>query len=460
MFDYLNRIQKLIASVEKGIIILPGNTNSPINYKDNYYPFRQDSNFLYFIGINQPDLAVVIDCEARNVILFGNEHSMDDIIWMGESPTLKEQAAAIGITKVMPLQTIYDFVKSSNQIHYLPPYRGENKIFLSGLLQKSIPEIENGFSKQLIEAVVQLRSVKDTTELRELEKAVNISGLMHVAAMSKARIGQSESYLAGLVESIAIEKGAGTSYPTILTMDGQILHNHNHHGILSEGRMVIGDFGASALSLYAGDITRTFPVSPKFTLKQKEIYAIVLDALESSIAAIRPNVRYRDIHLQAAKIIFEGLKNIGLTKGDAEEAVHTGAHALFFPHGLGHMIGLDVHDMEDLGEDFVGYNDQITRSTQFGLKSLRLAKELVQHNTLTVEPGIYFIPQLIAKWKFEQKHENFICYEKLGDYLDFGGIRIEENVCVTATGAMIIGQPIPKSIVEIEQIRTFNQHPL
>lgn len=458
MFDYQNRILKLIASVERGIIILPGNTNSPINYKDNYYPFRQDSNFLYFIGINQPDLAAIIDCESGKVTLFGNEHSMDDIIWMGESPTLKEQATAIGILNVMPLHTLADFVKSSSQVHYLPPYRGENKIFLSELLQKSIPEIENGYSKKLIESVIQLRSVKDSIELRELEKAVNISGFMHVAAMSNARIGQSESYLTGLVESIAIEKGAGTAYPTILTMDGQILHNHHHHGVLSQGRMIIGDFGASAHSLYAGDITRTFPVSPKFTLKQKEIYAIVLEALDSSIAAIQPGVRYRDIHLQAAKIIFNGLKNLGLTMGDSDEAVQAGAHALFFPHGLGHMIGLDVHDMEDLGEDFVGYNHEIQRSNQFGLKSLRLAKELVKHNTLTVEPGIYFIPQLISKWKSEQKFENFICYEKLEDYADFGGIRIEENICVIDSGALIMGQPIPKTIEEIEQIRTFNQH--
>jgi Xaa-Pro aminopeptidase len=457
MFNYQERIQKLIAKVEKGLIFLPGNTHSPINYKENHYPFRQDSNFQYFIGINRPDLAAIIDCDSGKTILFGNENSIDDIIWTGHSPTLTELAVQLGIQEVLPFNKLFHFFSHPTPIHYLPPYRGDNKILLSSLLDKSINEIEISYSSKLIDAVVELRSIKENEEIKELEKAVNISGLMHVAAMSSARIGKTEGYLTGLVESIATELGSGTSYPTILTMDGQILHNHDHHGVLSDGRLVLGDFGAATKTLYAGDITRTFPVSPKFSIKQREIYSIVLESLETAIAACKPDVAYRDVHLMVCKIIFDGLKQLGLVKGDSDEAVHLGAHALFFPHGLGHLIGLDVHDMEDLGENNVGYNDQYERSTQFGLKSLRFAKKLNIHHTLTVEPGIYFIPQLIEKWSASSKFHDFINYQKVNDYLDFGGIRIEENICITPSGAIVLGQPIPKSILEIENIRVTNQ---
>ena len=306
----------------------------------------------------------------------------------------------------------------------------------------------------MIKGVIALAAIKNEEEIQEMHKAVNVSGAMHVAAIKAARAGIKEAQLAGIVEGIALANEMRTAYPVILSTNGQILHNHYHGNTLQAGQLVLGDFGAESTMHYAGDLTRTFPVDKTFTSQQKDIYAIVLDAEVKSIAALKPGRKYIDIHLAAAKIIAEGLKSLGIMKGDMDEAVAKGAHALFFPHGLGHMIGLDVHDMEDLGENYVGYAENEKRSEQFGLKSLRLAKELQTGFVLTVEPGIYFIPELIDKWSAEKQHTDFINYEKLTAYRKFGGIRIEDNVVITNDSHQVLGNPVPKTIAEIEALRS------
>jgi Xaa-Pro aminopeptidase len=274
---------------------------------------------------------------------------------------------------------------------------------------------------------------------------------MYLAAMKMVKPGVLEQDVVGRMDGLALAGGAGTAFPTILTVNGQILHNHDHSHIMRKGRLLVVDSGAESKRHYASDITRTLPVSGKFTTRQREIYEIVLAAQESAIAAMKPGIPYRDIHLKAARLMCAGLKDVGLMKGDTEEAVAAGAHALFFPHGLGHPLGLDVHDMENLGESFVGYDDQTKRSNQFGLDYLRFGRELRPGYVMTVEPGIYFIPALAAKWKKEKKHTGFINYLKVGTYLNFGGIRIEDNVLITAAGRRVLGPPIPKRVKGIER---------
>lgn len=454
---YTERRQVLIQSIEKGILLFLGNNESPRNYTDNTYPFRQDSNFLYFFGIDRANLAATIDVESGESILFGDELTLDHIVWMGPQASIADQAASIGVGQTAALNNLSDYLSKAQQqnrpIHFLPPYRAENKIFLSTLLKTSIKAIEQGASIPFVKAVIALASIKTLEEIQELEKAVTISGKMHVAAMKMAKPGIREAELAGAIEGIALAEGGGLAYPAILTVNGQTLHNHYHGNDLKSGQLVLGDFGAETEMRYSGDITRTFPVDPAFTNQQKEIYSIVLDMMEASFGALKPGVRYLDVHLLAAKTMATQLKELGLMQGDVEEAVAAGAYALFFPHGLGHMLGLDVHDMEDLGEDLVGYTDTLKRSAQFGLKSLRLARALEAGFVLTVEPGIYFIPELIAQWQAEQKFANFINYEKVSQYLNFSGIRIEDDVLITENGYRILGEAIPKTIAEVEAIR-------
>lgn len=459
MFDYKKRRDALIEKMGTGVVLLIGNSESPMNYKDNPYPFRQDSNFLYFIGIDRPDLIAIIDCANGCTTLFGDERTVEEEVWMGKTPALHDLAVMHQIDRVQPLEqltnSIHQFQKQ--EFHYPPPYRVENAEKIAGLLGNSLEEVKSNSSKKLIQSIISLRSYKEPAELREMEIAVNVSGQMHVRAMQGAVPDRTEGFLKGLIHSIAIEKGNGLSYPAIITVNGQYLHIHEHGNLLEEGKLLLGDFGANSPHWYAGDITRTFPTSKRFTTQQKEIYEIVLSALNSAIAAIRPGITYRNIHWQAARIIFEGLKALGITKGNVDEAVHEGAHALFFPHGLGHMIGLDVHDMEDLGEDYVGYDEETQRSTQFGLRSLRLGKKLEKGFTLTVEPGVYFIPSLIESWSAQNLFNDFINYGVLQHYLNFGGVRIEDNVLVTETGVMVLGQPIPKSIEEVEALRSLSR---
>lgn len=452
---YWQRRKMLRALVGDGIILFPGNQESAMNYRANTYHFRQDSSFLYFFGIDKPDFYGVCDVDNDRDALYGNDFGIDDIIWMGEQPAVSELSARIGVENSAPLGDLRTFLqecmKSGRKIHLLPPYRGDHTVTLTKLLGVNYEGLNKLVSRELIAAVVKLRSIKDQYEIAEMEKAVDVAGLMHTTAMKMAFPGNYERELAGAIEGISLAHGGPVSFPVILSMDGQTLHNHYHGNELAEGRMVVCDAGAETSMSYASDITRTSPVGGKFSVRQKDIYNIVLQANTETIKASIPGRTYREVHLMAARIIAGGLKDLGLMKGDLDEAVAAGAHALFFPHGLGHMLGLDVHDMEGLGENYVGYSDTLKRSNQFGLANLRLGRELEPGFVVTNEPGCYFIPALIDQWKGEKKHEQFINYEQLEDYRGFGGVRIEDDVLITKSGSRVLGTPIPKTVEEVEQ---------
>lgn len=452
---YTQRRDSLRKRIGGGLALFPSNNESPMNYPDNTYHYRQDSNFLYFFGLDQPGPAGVIDFDTGEDILFGDDVGIDEIIWMGELPSMKSLGEQVGVSNIQPGSALGDYIREAMQkgrkVHYLPPYRADTLLELAALMGQSHDEIGSGASMELIRAVIALRSIKEPEEIEEISKAIDITREMHIAAMKMAHPGIYEREIAGRIEGIALSHGTSAAFPIILSMDGQTLHNHYHGNLLKEGRMMVTDAGAETVNHYAGDITRTVPVGGKFSQRQKEIYEIVLRAENQAIEGIRPGVPYRDIHLDAARIIARGLKDLGLMKGNVEEAVEAGAHAMFFPHGLGHMMGLDVHDLEGLGEDHVGYSDTIKRSEQFGTAYLRLGKELQTGYVLTVEPGIYFIPALIDLWKSEGRFREFINYDKAESYKDLGGIRIEDDVLVTESGHKVLGKPIPKSIPEVEE---------
>jgi len=454
---YHARRERLKRDLKSGVALFLGNNELGMNYAGNTYHFRQDSNFLYFFGLDQPGLAAVIDVDNDREIIFGDDLSLEDVVWMGALPRLKTLAEQVQVREVLPARRLTAFLKKARRagqtIHFLPPYRHDNMLLLKNSLNIPIARQKAVASEAFIRAVVAQRAHKSVDEVAQMERAQNVTGHMHVAAMREARPGQVEAALAGLVQGMAVSAGGNLSYPVILTVNGHILHNHDHGNILQRGQMVLGDFGAETAMHYAGDITRTFPVDRRFTPKQREIYEIVLDAEVSAIASLKPGMLYRDVHLAAARRMAEGLKALGLMQGNLDEAVAQGAHALFFPHGLGHMIGLDVHDMEDLGENYVGYSDAVTRSTQFGTAYLRLARALEPGFVLTVEPGIYFIPQLIDQWRRKNLFAEFINYAAVAKYRHFGGIRIEDNVLITDTGHRVLGDPIPKTVDEVERLR-------
>ena len=455
---YSDRRNRLKKELKSGIALFPGNVDVAFNYPANQYHFRQDSHFLYFFGLDHPGFAGVIDVDNDKDYIFGNDFDIEDIIWMGVQPKVADMAAEVGIPNTAPMNDLTAFIadamKSGRKIHFLPPYRGETVIQLSQLLNISNDEVKNSASADLIKGVVKLKEIKDRYEIAEIEKAVDIAYLMHTTAMKMAMPGVVEQEIAGTIEGISLALGGPVSFPIILSMDGQTLHNHNHGNTLVEGRMMVTDAGSETQLHYSSDITRTVPVGGKFNPRQAEIYQIVLDANVKAIEAIKPGVPYRNIHFLAARVIVDGLKQAGLMKGDTEAAVAAGAHTLFMPHGLGHMMGMDVHDMEGLGEDYVGYDETISRSDQFGTAYLRLAKVLKPGFVLTVEPGIYFIPALIDKFRNEGKFTDFINYDKVETYKDFGGIRIEDDVLVTETGNRVLGKPIPKTIEEVERTMT------
>ena len=454
---YEARREKLIQKIPSGIILLMGNDETGMNYEHNPYRFRQDSSFLYYFGIDVPGLIGMMDVDAGTSTVFGRALSMDDIVWTGPQPSLKEYAVQAGVDQTGSPDEVENHLKEvvrlGRPVHFLPPYRHSNIIKLHQWLGQPLMAIKSKASIELIKAVVAQRSVKTSVEIAEMEIAVNTSREMHIGVMQAAKAGITEAQLAGVVHGKAVAAGGDLAYPVILTVNGQTLHNHYHGNILKNGQLVLGDFGAEAPSHYAGDITRTFPVDKQFTQQQKEIYQIVLEAETKVIKALKPEITYLSMHQYASHIIARGLAKLGLMRGDTEEAVALGAHALFFPHGLGHQIGLDVHDMEDLGENFVGYDDEVVRSNQFGLKYLRLAKKLESGYVLTVEPGIYFIPELIDQWREAGKFTDFINYNRLEAYRDFGGIRIEDNVLITDDHHRVLGTPIPKTVEEIEALR-------
>lgn len=456
---YIQRRNHLKQQINSGLILFIGNEESPINDSAHTYYFRQDSTFLYLFGLDFPDLTGIIDVDENKEIIFGDDTNIENIIWTGFKPSLREKAVQSGLKEKAPLTQLKEMIKLAIQqgrkIHYLPPYRAETKLKIAQLLDLHPDIIKDHSSEELIKAVVEQRSVKIKEEIDEMEKAHDITYKMHTTAMKMTKPRVYEREIVGKMQEIVHSCGCNFAYPPILTINGQILHNHYGRNILEEGQLLVNDCAAESPLHYAADITRTVPVGGKYSQKQKAIYEIVLNCQQMAIQLIKPGVKYKEIHLEASRIIATGLKELGLMKGDAEEAVMEGAHALFFPHGLGHMVGLDVHDMQALGEDFVGYDDKVKRSDQFGFVYLRLARELQPGFVLTVEPGIYFIPVLIDKWLSEKKFTQFINYEKVEEYRDFGGIRIEDTVLVTEEGHRVLGKCIPKSVKEVEEISAY-----
>jgi len=453
---YIQRREQLKKKIKNGLILFLGNNEAPMNYTDNTYRYRQDSTFLYYFGIDVPTLGALIDLDENKEIIFGNDFTVNDIVWMGPQPTIKQLAIKCGINNTQTLNDLESIIKKAvsqgRKIHFIPQYRYDNMLKMQSLLGIDANRINEYASPELIIAVAGQRSIKSSEEIKEIEKAVNIAYEMHVAAMRFTKPGMVEREIAGFIEGLSLSLGSGLSFPPIFSRHGETLHNHHYGNVLKDGDIAVNDSGAESTLHYASDITRTIPVSGKFTQKQKEIYQIVLDANMTAINSIKPGITYKSIHLKSAKVIAEGLKALGLMKGDINRAVKEGAHALFFPHGLGHLLGLDVHDMENLGEKYTGYNEEILRSTQFGLRSLRFAKPLVKGLVLTVEPGIYFIPQLIDQWKVENKFEEYINYQKVELYRTFGGIRIEDDILVTTSGCKVLGKPIPKTIEDVELV--------
>jgi Xaa-Pro aminopeptidase len=453
---YIKRREELHKKLKSGIALFIGNTETPMNYPDNTYHFRQDSDFLYFFGLDLPGFTGLMDLDSGKDMLFGNDYDMDDIIWMGPQPTVRELSLKCGITDTAPSARLEAIIKDAlskkRKIHFLPPYRGETKMKLGSLLKENPCQMKTLASVELIKAVISMRSIKEKIEIDEIEKAVEIAYEMHVTAMKMCKQGVREQDIFGTLEGIALAKGGGTSFPIILSINGQTLHNHSHGNILTKGKMMVTDAGAETNMHYASDITRTTPVGGKFSTQQKDIYEIVLKANTDTINATKPGISNRDLHFMACKIIATEMKSLGLMKGDVDEAVAAGAHALFMPHGLGHMMGLDVHDMEALGENYVGYNDAVKRSDQFGTAFLRFALPYKPGHVFTVEPGCYFIPELIGKWKSEGKFTEFLNYAKIEKYMPIGGIRIEDNVLITEKGHKLLGKPIPKTVKDIESI--------
>jgi Xaa-Pro aminopeptidase len=438
-------------------LLFIGNRESPMNYRDNCYPFRQDSSFLYFFGLSDPDLAALIDLSSGEATVFGDEATLDDIVWTGPLPSLADRAAAVGVFRIAPRAALGAAVAAVRKAAaalpaYLPPYRAETRAELAELLGISPAAAEASASIPLIKAVVALREIKDADEVAELEKAAAASVEMHRRALSYARPGLRERDLAAELSRAAAADGGRLSFPVIAAVDGSVLHSRSSAGVLAPGGLCLVDAGAETAAGYAGDLTTTFPVSSRFSDRQKDVYRIVLDAHRAACSLIRPGRPYREVHLGAARAVAEGLRSLGILRGDVDDAVDAGAHALFFPHGVGHQIGLDVHDMESLGERWVGY-DGGERSSQFGLKSLRMAKPLCAGMAVTVEPGVYFIGPLIDRWREEGRCAEFIDYRAVEAYRGFGGVRNEEDWLVTDDGGRRLGPAFDKSPGAIEALR-------
>ncbi len=451
---YKERREGLRRRMGSGLLLFPGNNESPMNYRANTYPFRQDSSFLYYFGVDSPGFVGLIDVDEDRDYLYGNDFDLDDIIWMGPQPLVRELAARVGIEATGSLGQLADrlnaAVNASRRVHFLPPYRVDERERIAEWLGLGMAAVARHASRALVQAVVAQRSEKSDAEVSEIEKALDISARMYETVMSLTRPGINEGEVAGALLGVVGRVNSCTSFPTILSVHGETLHNHYHGNRMSNGDLLVVDSGAESPEHYASDITRTFPVGGRFTPLQGQVYEIVLRAQETAIQAMCPGIRFLDVHLAAARKIAVGLKEMGLMKGDPDEAVQVGAHALFFPHGLGHMLGLDVHDMENLGEDLVGYDETVSRSRQFGLSALRMARELRPGFVLTVEPGIYFIPALIDQWQREDTHGDFINYEAIEAFRKFGGIRIEDDVLVTKDGHRVLGPGIPKAVADIE----------
>ena len=453
---YIERRKQLKKKFNSGLLLFPGNEESSMNYLDNTYHFRQDSSFLYYFGLDYPGLVGIIDLDNGKDYVFGNDLTIDHIVWMGSQPTISELSENAGIHNTAQIDELINLLitakDNKREILFLPAYRPEHQIKLYNWLEIPINDSAKYASTDLILAVGDQRIKKTAEEIEQLEQVVSITTDMHLAAIRYARPGMTEAQVAAKVHEVALAAGGNLSFPIIATINGQTLHNHYHGNTIKEGDLFLLDAGAENQLHYAGDMSSTFPVAARFTERQKEIYQIALDAHNDAIDQLKPGVNFKEIHFTAARTIFNGLKALGLTKGDTEEAIQAGAHALFFPCGTGHLMGLDVHDMENLGEEYVGYAGK-TKSTQFGLKSLRLGRELEPGHVLTIEPGIYFIPELIDLWGAQNKFTDFINYDEVGKYRNFGGLRNEEDLLITESGYKILGKPLVKSIADVEKER-------
>ena len=459
---YVNRRTELKKLVKSGIILLFGNNESPVNYPNNgYYPFRQDSSFRYYFGLERDGLVGVIDIENDSEILIGDDIDIDDIIWYGSVNSVSDLAASCGMKKSAPMKQLQiicnEALKLKRPIHFLPPYRHDNKLQIFDLLGIHPNQQKESASVELIKAVVQMRSTKEQQEIDEIDQACSIGYKMHTTAMRLTKPGLTEKYVGGMVNGVANAYGSMVSFATIFTQHGEIMHGTPSWNKLEDGRLALCDCGAENRNGYCSDNTRTYPVNGKFTQKQLEIYKIVEECHDYALELSKPGIRYYDVHMGVCRLMTERLKELGLMKGDVDEAVKAGAHALFLPHGLGHMMGMDVHDMEGLGQNYVGFDDDIQPSTQFGTNCLRMGRKLEKGFVVTDEPGIYFIPALIDDWRAKGLHQDFINYDKVEGYKDFGGIRIEDDILITDNGCRFLGEErIPYHPKDVEEYMSNN----
>ncbi|GAA5220343.1 aminopeptidase P family protein [Membranihabitans marinus] len=439
---YRNRRGQLKNHIDTGVIWLQGNREIGMNYRHNAFPFRQDSNILYYSGLDLPDIHIIIDIDKDREILFGEDLSVEQTVWVGQRPSLAWYAEQSGISEVLPLSQLEEYLSNALRknriIHTLPTYHAYHDILIHQYIRSN-----HRHSVDLIKAIVAQRSIKEDREIHEIEQALSVTAKAHKVIRENANAGMTEQSILSKAMEVVIDANCRLAYPAIITVHGEILHSNRYENILSEGQLLLCDLGVENQMHYASDITRTIPVNRIFTGRQKEVYDLVLKAKDESIERLRPGIAYKEVHTLASVILAQGLVDIGLLKGDADEIVAKGAHALFFPHGLGHMMGMDVHDMEGLGEKYVGYNKIIEKSDQFGINHLRLGRNLQKGNVITVEPGIYFIPALIDSWQSQNKFPEHISYSELKKWSSFGGIRLEDNVVITSKKGKILGPAIP-----------------
>ena len=461
---YIRRRNELKRLVGEGIVLLFGNNESPNNYPNNgYYPFRQDSSFRYYFGVERDGLVGVIDIDNNTEMLIGNDIDIEDIVWYGSVNSVADLGAQVGVTQTFPVKQLQhicnEALSKKRTVHFLPPYRHDTMIQIMDLLGIHPSQQKEAASLKLIKAVVKMRSVKEPQEIAELEKAAEIGYEMHTTAMRITRPGVTEKYVGGQVDGIAHSLGSQVSFPTIFTQHGEIMHGNPSMAVLEAGRLALCDAGAESITGYCSDNTRTFPVSGKYTQRQLDIYSIVEECHDYVLDVAKPGVKYMDVHFAVCRLMTNRLKALGLMKGDTDEAVRAGAHALFLPHGLGHMMGMDVHDMEGLGQIYVGFDEETRPNLeQFGTNALRMGRRLEEGFVVTDEPGIYFIPALIDDWRKSGHCKEFLCFDKIETYKDFGGIRIEDDVLITADGCRFLGtKRIPYHPNDVEDFMAKNR---
>ena len=460
---YIRRRSELKKLVGNGVIILFGNNEAPANYPANgYAPMRQDSSFLYYFGQHRDGLVGVIDIDNDEELLIGDDIDVEDIVWMGYTPSVADLAAEVGVSKTAPMKELKalcnDALRLKRPVHFLPPYRFDTKIQIMDLLGIHPSQQKEAASLQLIKAVVKMRATKEPQEIEAIERACDVGYAMHTTAQLLIRPGITERFVGGQVDGVARSLAQGVSFATIFTQHGEIMHGNPSDAKLEEGRLALCDAGCE-LNDYCSDNTRTMPVSGKFSQRQLEIYTIVEACHDYVLEVAKPGVKYADVHFAVCRLMTERLKELGLMKGDTDEAVAAGAHAMFLPHGLGHMMGMDVHDMEGLGQIYVGFDEETRPNLeQFGTNCLRMGRRLEKGFVVTDEPGIYFIPHLIDLWRKEGHCAEFLNFDKLETYKDFGGIRIEDDLLITKDGCRFMGkQRIPYHPQELEAFMADNQ---